>query len=227
MTDAGKAKSLEDIDWAQWFARNSRNLTIVGSVVAIAALGFWWYHASSVRKETFASMALEQARGSAEAGNLPLAASDLAKVYEQYKGTRAADQAALILASVRLLQGQNQVAVSGLQEFLKGSHPNYVEASAYGMLGGGLEQLGRDREAGQAYQRAADKADLDFMKAQYLIDAGRSLALGRDSAGAKAVLGTVLKKYGNLQQAAEARVRMAELGGAVPPPPTDQGQPNS
>ncbi len=226
MTDAGKPKSLEDIDWAQWFARNSRNLIVAGGAVVIAALGFWWYHASSVRKETFASLALDQARASAEAGNLPLAASDLAKVYEQYKGSRSADQAALTLASVRLLQGQNQVAASGLQDFLKSSHPTYVEASAYGMLGGALEQLGRNRDAGQAYKSAADKAELDFMKAQYLIDAGRALAAGRDSAGAKAALAIVLKKYGTLQQAAEARVRMAELGGEVPAQ-ADQPQPNS
>ncbi len=225
MTDAGSA--FEDIDWAQWFARNSRNLVVGGGLAVLVALGFWWYRASSVRKEAFAQQALDQARASAEAGNLPLAASDLAKVAQQYDGTRAGDQAALILASVRMLQNQTQVAVTGLQEFLKSSHTSYVESSAYGMLGAGLEQLGRGRDAGAAYQKAADRAQLDFMKAQYLIDAGRALAAGRDSAGAKAALTTVLKNYGSLQQAAEARVRLAELGGEVPPAPAEKSQPTS
>ncbi len=207
MTDAGR--SFEDIDWGQWIQKNGRNLAVGGAIVVLVALGFWWYRVSSARKEAFAATALDQARASAEAGNLPLAASDLSKVIEQFKGTRAGDQAAIVLAQVRLLQGQNAVAVSGLKEFLSGSHPAWVLASGYGMLGAALEQQHQDRDAGAAYLKAADKAPLDFLKAQYLIDAGRALAAGRDSVGARNALGTVLKKYGNLQPAAEARVRMA------------------
>jgi len=216
-----KKISLDDVDWAQWFAKHGRLISIVSGVVVALGLGVWWYTVSSARKESFASQALDQARGSAEAGNLPLAASDLNHVITDFSGTKAADEAAILLAQVRLLQGQPDIAVRGLQTFLSSSHPDYVEGAAYNLLGAGLEQEGKPKDAGEAYRHAAEKARLDFLKATYLIDASRALAASGDSAGARAALAEVLDKYGRLDQAQEARVRMAELGGTVPPPPKD------
>lgn len=211
----------DDMDWGQWFAQNARKVAIAGGGLAVVALGVWWYSVSSSRKETFAAQALDQARASAESGNLPLAASDLARVADRFAGTKAGDQAQILLAQVRLTQGQVDVAVRGLQSFLDARRPEYVLASGYGLLGAGLEQQGKAREAAVAYRQAAEKARLDFLKATYLIDAARALAAAGDTAGARTALGEVLRDYGRLDQAAEARVRMGELGGEVPEPPKD------
>ncbi len=213
--DAGKS-DLEDLDLAEWLQKHGRTAAIVGGAVALVAAGTWLYLASAKRKEQFAAQELVRARASAESGNLPLASADLTRLIERFGGTDAADEGVILLNQLRLLQGQRDVAITALQEFVRGRHGADVEASAYGLLAGGLEDQGKLREAGQAYREASAKARLDFLKAGYLLDAGRALAAGGDSTGAKAAYAEVLERYGELDQAAEARVRLAELGGTVP-----------
>lgn len=216
MAETTPGTTQEARDWGEWLAQNTRTVLIGVGVVAVLAAAFWWYRASVARKEAFASQALEQARAAAEAGNLPLAASDLARVVDRFAGTKAGDQAAILLAQVRLTQGQVTEAVNGLQSFVNGRHPDFVKASAYVLLGNGLEDQGKLREAGDAYRRASESARLDYLKATYLIDASRALSAAGDTAGARSALAEVLEKYGELDQSSEARVRMGELGGQAP-----------
>jgi tetratricopeptide (TPR) repeat protein len=210
---------LEDRDWLEWGRQNSRKLAGAASVVVVGAAALWLVISSGRRKEVFAQQALSQARSSAEAGNLPLAASDLSRLVERFGGTRAADEGVVLLNQIRLLQGQGPVAVTALQEFVNSRRPDYVRASAYGLLGGGLEDQGKLREAADAYRRASELAELDFLRAQYLLDAGRAYAAGGDTTEARRAFGEVLSRFGELPQSQEARVRMAEVGGDVPPPP--------
>lgn len=222
MTAPNTTTSRFDEDSLADFAkRNGRNLAIAGVVLVVLAAGFWIWQSSSRRKEAFASQELMQARASAEAGNLPLASSDLTRLTERFRGTRAADEAVVLLNQIRLVQGQKDVAIAALQEFVRGSHPDYVEASAYALLGGGLEDQGQHKAAAESYELASQRSTLDFLQAQYLIDAGRSFAVAGDTAAAKRSFGAVLDRFGRLDQAAEARVRMAEIGGVVPPMPKD------
>jgi tetratricopeptide (TPR) repeat protein len=218
---AGIAARLESFDLGEYAKKNTRTLSILGGAVFIVAAGLWLYVQSARRKEAFAQQALGQARVSAESGNLPLAASDLARLVERFGGTHAADEAVVMLAQVRLVQGQRDVAINDLQRFVRSRHPAYVKASAYGLLGNGLEDAGKLREAGEAYRQAAAAAALDFLKATYLLDAGRALTAAGDTTGARAAYGEVLSKYGLLDQSTEARVRMAEIGGVVPELPAD------
>jgi len=213
---AGIAERLESFDFGDYARKNTRTLSIVGGALLLVAAGIWLWITSANRKEAFAQQALGQARVSAESGNLPLAASDLVRLVERFDGTHAADEAAIMLAQVRLLQGQRDVAINDLQRFVRGRHPGYVKASAYALLGNGLEDARKLREAGDAYRQAAGATNLDFLKATYLLDAGRVLAAAGDTAAARAAYGEVLSKYGQLDQATEARVRMAEVGGEVP-----------
>ena len=209
----------DDFDLMDWINRNGRNVAIGAGILVVLGGGFWLYTVSASRKEAFASQELMQARSSAESGNLPLAASDLTKLIERFGGTRAADEAVIVLNQVRLVQGQRDVAVNALQEFVRSNHDDQVTASAYGLLGAGLEDQGKRKEAGDAYREASRAARLDFLKASYLIDAGRAYTTAGDSTSAKSAYAEILDKFGRLDQAAEARVRMAELGGTVPPPP--------
>ncbi len=218
-------------DWQDWTRTNIRRVGIGAGVVVVVVGAVLAYFASEKRKEAFAAQALSQAWSTVEAGNMALASSDLSRLVERYGGTDAADEAFVLLSELRLLGGQDQIAVRTLQQFVGARHPRYFLASAYSLLGGGLENLNRFAEAGRAYRSAAEYADLGFLKAQYLIDAGRAFVMAKDTASAKAALGEVLAKYGSLSQSAEARVRMGEIGGEVPPPPppprrqstTDQG----
>lgn len=212
---------MDDESFADFLQKNGKKLAIGAAVLAVIAAGVWLYQSSAKRKEAFASEQLMAARASAEAGNLPLAASDLTRLIDRYKGSKAADEGAILLNQIRLVQGQRDVAINALQQFVRESHDDHVMASAYGLLAGGLEDQGKVKEAGDAYKLGAEHADLDFLKAQMLIDAGRAYTAAGDTAAAKQAYGQVLERFPRIDQAVEARVRMGEIGGVVPPLPKD------
>jgi tetratricopeptide (TPR) repeat protein len=190
-TSGGTAPTVSPLDWHDWVRGNLKRVGIGAGVVVVVAGSVLGYTASMKNKEAQASQALSQAWATVEAGNMPLASSDLSRLVERYAGTKAADEGAILLNEIRLLNGETDVAVRALQDFVKKGRQHYHEASAYALLGNGLENQGKLREAAAAYRLAA----------------------------AKSAYGEVLSKFGELNQASEARVRMAEIGGDVPPPP--------
>jgi hypothetical protein len=218
-TSGGTASAAGRRGWQDWTRTNIRRVAIGAGVVVVVVGATLAYLASERNKEAFAAQALSQAWSTVEAGNMALAASDLSRLVERFGGTRASDEAFILLSELRLLGGQDDIAVRALQQFVGRRHPKYFISSGYGLLGGGLENQAKFVESARAYRSAADAADLGFLKAQYLIDAGRAFVLAHDTASAKAALGEVLAKYGDLSQAAEARVRLGEIGGEVPPAP--------
>jgi predicted negative regulator of RcsB-dependent stress response len=207
-------------DWGQWIKEHQRDMALALGGVLIVAAAAWLYFTSQSRKEAFASQALTKARGDAEAGDLPLAAYDLSQLIDRYGGTKSADEALVMLGQVRLVEGGVQIdqAITSLRTFVRGRHPGYMLSSAWSLLGSGLEQQRKFRDASDAYRQASETSPYDFMKAQNLLDAARTLAIAGDSAAARKAYGEVVDKYGALTQGAEARVRIGELGGTVPAP---------
>src|SRR5438067_561058 len=118
--NVGTAQSLDDFDarLIEWARKNRRTATIAGVLIALMAGGGWFWWTARERRELFAERALSAARSSAEAGNLPLASSDLARLIGTYSGTRAAEEASLLLSQVRLLQNQPALAVGDLRKFI-------------------------------------------------------------------------------------------------------------
>ena len=206
----------EDLDFSEWLEKHGRTAAIIGISLVVLAAAVWLFLASGRRKEAFAAADLARARATAESGNLPLAASDLTRLSERFGGTRAGDEAVVLLNQIRLLQGQRDVAVTSLQEFVRTGANDDAKASAYGLLAGGLEDQGNYREAAEAYRQASQLAKVDFLRAGYLLEAGRTFALAGDTAAARTAYGDVLTRYDSLDQAAEARVRLGEIGGTVP-----------
>ena len=203
-------------DWGEFFKAHAREVGYGAAAVAIVGAAVWMYVTSEARKQSFAAQALTQARGEAEAGNLPLAANDLTRLVDRYSGTRAADDGQVLLNEVRLLMGRTDAAVEDLQKFVAKGHPKEILASGWSLLGGGLESKRKYKDAAHAYRQAAEIATHDFLRAQALLDAGRVLTISGDTVGARTAYGELLQKYGELPQAAEARVRMGEVGGTVP-----------
>jgi len=205
-------------DWGEFIRTHAREVAYGAAAVVIVAVAVWLYVTSEQRKQLFAAQALAAARADATAGNLPLAANDLQRLLDRYGGTRAADDAAVLLDDVLLLEGQTATAVQNLQKFVTKGHPKDIEGSGWSLLGSGLESQKKFKEAAQAYLKVAEVAPHDFLRVQGLLDAGRVLAIAGDSAGARAAYTEVLQKYGELAQAAEARVRLGELGVTSVPP---------
>ena len=194
-----------------WYQNRQRYIVAGVVVLAILALVAWFVVASAKRKEEFAARSLNQARTAAEAGNLPLASSELQKLIAAYKGTDAASEAVITLNQVRLINGQSELAVVGLREFLNTEPPEQYRTPALGLLGAALENAKRWVEAGNAYNEASKAAEVEYLKAKYLVDAGRAFTQGGKTDEAARAYRTVLEKYPESQSVTEAEVRLAEL----------------
>ncbi|HEY3013234.1 MAG TPA: tetratricopeptide repeat protein [Gemmatimonadales bacterium] len=196
---------------APWYQAHRRALLAVLIVVLAAVIVGWFILASGKRKEQFAARSLNQARAAAEAGNLPLASSELQRLITTYKGTDAANEAVITLNQVRMVNGQSELAAVGLREFLASKPPAKYVAPAYGLLGASLENSKRWAEAATAYTQASNAAEVPYLKAAYLIDAGRAYReAGRPEEAVRAYR-TVLQKYPDSPSFTEAQVRLAEL----------------
>jgi TolA-binding protein len=194
-----------------WYQRYQRPLLIVAGVLLLGVVVAWFIVASQKRKEQFASRSLNQARSAAEAGNLPLASSELQRLITTYKGTDAALEAVITLNQVRMINGQSELAAVGLREFVASKPPAKYLAPAYGLLGAALENSKRWAEAADAYTQASSSAEVPYLKADYLVSAGRAYREAGRNTDAVRSYRTVLEKYSDAPSFTEAQVRLAEL----------------
>src|SRR6266702_8787322 len=199
-----------------WVKAHRQLSSWIGAILVVGAGLFIWNLSTQRRSEEIASRNLAGARFAFDNQNLPLAASELAKVVEDYAGTNAAQEGRLLLANVRLLQGQPSQAVAVLKDYAGGAGKPY-RAQAYSLLGAAYENMGRTREAGDAYEKGSAAARLDFLKAQLLADAGRAWTTAGDTARAVADYRRIVQEFSKEAAATEAKVRLAELTkGSIP-----------
>jgi TolA-binding protein len=195
----------------RWFQQRRRPLTFGAVAVAVIAGGIWFARTAQERKESFAARALAQARTTADAGNLQLAKSDLGRVVSQYGGTVAGEEAVVLLARVRLLDGEANVAAIELRAFLSQGPRQQFLAPAAGLLGSALEDLGEYEEAADAFELAADESNYGLVRAEYLLDLGRAAELAGDTERASLAYEQVIDELGEESPlTAAARVRLAE-----------------
>ena len=193
------------------WARGHRQAVVYGAVAfAVVALVAGWSVWSSRQAEARAADQLSQAQFALESQNLPLAASELSRVAENYSGTRAADQAMVLLAKVRLLQGQNEQAVTVLRDFAPSADSRF-RAQAFALLAAAYENLGHWREAAQAFESGSRAALWPFLEGQYLLDAARDWAAAGDTARAVVNLERVIRDFEKTGPVVEAKVRLGEL----------------
>jgi tetratricopeptide (TPR) repeat protein len=210
-TNAGRARGEAIVDSIVTWVRGHRqaSMYIAAGVLAAALVGGWSL-LSQRETEARASQALSEARFALESENLPLAASEFARVAENYAGTRAAEEATVLLARVRLQQGQAQQAVDVLRGYAPKADDDY-RAQALGLLGAAYENLGNAREAAGAYAEAARVAPWAFLAAQFLSDAGRALTAAGDTLGAIQSYQRIVDEYAETGPVVEAKVRIGEL----------------
>jgi predicted negative regulator of RcsB-dependent stress response len=196
---------------APWYRDRTRLIVWAAIAVLLVAVVGWVLWSSERRKEEFAARSLNQARTAAEAGNLPLASSELQRLIETYRGTDAATEAVITLNQVRMVNGQSELAAVGLRDFLAKKPPRKYLAPANGLLGTALENSKRPAEAAAAFANASKSADLDYLKARYLIDAGRAYRAAGKTKEAETAYREVLEKHPKSSSFTEAQVRLAEL----------------
>ena len=217
VTQAGVPTQVEPLleRVVRWTKAHQKLTSWIGGAILVGAVLFVWTASSTRRSETIASRQLQGARYAFDNQNLPLAASELARIVENYSGTNAASEARLVLAQVRLLQGQPQQAVDLLRDFAPGAGAGF-RAQAYGLLGAAHENLGRAREAAEAYQTGSERARMDFLKAQMLSDAGRAWVAAGDTAKAIAAYRRIVDELPEEGAVTEAKVRLGELTKGTP-----------
>jgi tetratricopeptide (TPR) repeat protein len=199
-----------------WYQKNRMIVISATTLLAVVVIGFWFTTTAATRKEAFGQRALQGARASVSAQNLPLAENDLSRVVSDYAGTNAASEAAVLLGHVRLLQDQDALAVTGLRDFVNSGPEDHFLEPALSLLAGALEEVGQMAEASAAYSRAAEGVDHDFRKAELLNNAARTLGLSGDRDGALEIYRSVFNDLPDAPGAIEARVRAGELGYVAP-----------
>lgn len=218
MAERHPSFSDEPLDWIR---RHQERLIQVGiGVLAVAALG-WFGWSWQARKSAAAAAALDMARSTAEANNLSAAAGQFQQIIERYKGTDAAGQAVIALNQVRMINGQFELAAVNLRSFLATDPSPRFGIPANGLLGAALESSGHAAEAGAAYADASRLADLPYLKADYLLRAGKAYILGGKPELASAALDTVITRYKDTPVYTEAVIRLAELTKGTAPKGSD------
>ena len=223
MTSAGTARPRPVVDDSDALMRTiawikaHRQLSL-GAVAILVVVGglVWWNSLSTRQSEQNAGRDLVSARLAVESRNFPVASSELSRIIANRSGTHAAQEANLLLAQVRLAQGQNQTAIELLRRFAPGASRDF-RAQAYGLLGAAYENVAHPREAADAYQQAAAAAQMPFLRAQFLSDAGRAWTAAGDTAKAVAAYQEIVTRLDSTNTVVEAKVRLGELTrGAIP-----------
>jgi len=201
-----KAESFLD-----WFRINSRLVGAAVAVVVAVAFGFWFYNRSVVLKAENADKKLLAAKQSIGSGNLPLAQSDLKKVADQYGGTGAGAEAGMLLAQLKMDQGDNQGAVTVLTDLVHKFPSGPYAASVRALLGDAYEQLGKPAEAAAEYEKAALATALPNERALLMSKLGRAWAAAGKTDKARQTWESLASQQSSASLAAEARIRLGEL----------------
>jgi predicted negative regulator of RcsB-dependent stress response len=194
-----------------WIKAHRTNMLAGTSVVVVAALAVFLFLTAQQRKERFAAIELDNARAVAAVGNLALAASDLSQLITTYGGTTAAEEAAILLARIRLMERQPAAAMVELRKLIDQGPSDQFLAPVHGLLATAHEQTGSFDDAATEYLLAADAAWYDFLEAQYLLSAARALTNAGDTARAITTYEQVLQDFPDSDMAIEANVRLGEL----------------
>jgi predicted negative regulator of RcsB-dependent stress response len=201
--------------FVDWTRINSRALTAGAVLVVVAGAAFWFYGRSKQIQAGNAEKALQTAKQSMNAGNVPLAQTDLQKVYAKYGNTSAGVEAAMLLAQLDYDSGKFQDGISTLQKVSGSSAANGVEATVRSLEGDGYAQMGKMSDAAKQYESAADATGYETEKAYQRAKAARAYQTAGDTAKARQIWTDISTDPRYSTMAAEARIRLGELTAKV------------
>lgn len=194
------------VDFMDWLQRNTKLVVGALAVVIVVGVAGYLYQRATVAKAQRAEQALLAAEQSMAAQNTPLAEADLQKVVNQYGGTAAGAQAALLLAQLHYDKGEYQKGIDALQKVSGKAGELTPDVDA--LLAAGYVQAGKPAEGAKHYQDAAEATRFAGQKAQYRADAARAYANAGDL---KTALSIWQSLFDDADLGPEAHLRAGEL----------------
>jgi hypothetical protein len=146
--------------FVDWVKAHRTLSSWVGTIIMVVAALFVWTQSTQQRSQDIASRELQGARFAFESKNLPLAASELARIIENHRAPmrlRKADCSWQRPAA----PGQPQQAIEVMRDYAPGAGREPMSTGLRAPRRR-YENLGRFREAGEAYESCSNAAGLDF-----------------------------------------------------------------
>ena len=212
-------KSPEAADRAQtfldWTRINSRAITIGALTVAVAAGIYAFVARSRAIESENAAKALMNAKQSLGSGNLPLAQSDLQKVFSRYGSTSAGVEAAMLLAQMDYDGGKPQDGLSVIQKAEGSRAAASVQSTLLSLEGDGYAQMHKLPDAAKKYENAAAATTFETERAFLLAKAARTYGDAGDTTKARQLWEGIVNDPKSKAVVGEARVRLGELTAQV------------
>lgn len=201
-------KLQDALDWA----RNNSKLWIGATAVLVVAVVIYLFVGRlRLITNSNAERALNNAKQSLASGNLPLAQSDLDKVFSRYGSTPAGVESALLLAGLDYDAGKVQDGITLLEKASGSRAASSSQSMIHGLEGDGYAQLKKLPEAARQYETAAASTTFETEKATLLAKAARTYTQAGDTAKAHKMWADLATNPQTEVVAAEARVRLGEL----------------
>ncbi len=198
-----------------WTKINSRAITIGALVVVIAAGAYAFIARSRAIESENAAKALMNAKQSLQSGNMPLAQSDLQKVFSRYGSTSSGVEAAMLLAQIDFDGGKAQDGLNVLEKARGSRAASSVQATILGLEGDGYAQMHKLPDAAKKYEDAAAATTFESERAFLLAKAARTYGDAGDAAKARQIWERIVNDPKYKAVVGEARVRLGELTAQV------------
>ena len=196
----------------------SRRALVVGAisllvVLALGALGWFWYNAEHGRAASAYAEALFRVRLSAKPEDRTVAIQTLEATLARYPSSSAATQAAYQLAALRYDAGQHAAARSAYEIALARGASGTLRTLAQAGIGYAWEAERDYPKAIDVYRGTLSRlGPKDFYYETLLMDLGRSEELAGRKAQAIETYRRLLKEIPQARRAPEIRARLTALG---------------
>jgi predicted negative regulator of RcsB-dependent stress response len=202
--------SESEFDFAEFFARNQKQVMMGAGAIVAVGLGYWFFAASSARKEDRAEAAYVAAERSVYSGNPQLAKADLERVIQRYGNTSAGVRGAILLAKQDFQASKPADAIPVLRAAAGQGAAGPFKPAIYALLGAAFEAQEKYDSAAASYKTAADASGPVSEKEMQQANAARAFsAAGKKDAALDIWRAIAARETSPL--ASEARLRIAEL----------------
>lgn len=180
------------LEGSVWIKENARTLVIALVALIVLTLGFVYYRSTSARLRDVAETELTTIRQTVLAGNAALAVRDLETFLDRFGGTKAAEEARLLLGRAYLDNGEPQKAIDLFQNEV-GDLGTPMGVQAGMLLAGAYEMAAQPDQAIATYLRIGERARFDYQKQLALDNAARIRFERGDAAGAVELYDRILQ----------------------------------